>query len=131
MCSSDLWPRRALSQAEAYGEPIPDRMPLVGRARTLVNGPYYYLPPGRWEATVRVAFDERAANRVFVVDIAIEDAIGAIRLRPAEAGEYEAVLAFDHDRFRYPLTIRMWMERGAIEGEAGFGDVSLRRVARL
>ena len=121
-----VWPRASFRSGDRPHETAPERVELVGPARSLVYGPYLALPAGWWEAQLRLYFSEEACRRTFTVDMVAEDNIGTIRLKPTFAGNFRTRMMFHNPRAECPLALRIVLEHGAIEGSIGLEAVVLR-----
>jgi hypothetical protein len=63
-----IWCARTLLRwGDKPDEPPPEVMDITGGARSLVFGPYIYLPPGAWRLTASFDVDEEAAKRFWLV----------------------------------------------------------------
>jgi hypothetical protein len=121
------WPRASFLTGFPQHETAPERVELVGPARSLVYGPYLYLPTGWWEAELRLYFSEEACRRTFNVEmIAEHSSIGIIRLKPTSSGIFNTRMIFHNPRADWPVSLRVVLEHGAIEGRMGLEEVTLR-----
>jgi hypothetical protein len=121
------WPRTCFLTGFPDHEMAPERVELVGPARSLVYGPYLYLPTGWWEAELRLYFSEEACRRTFNVEMIAEDTIiGSIRLKPTSSGTFQTRMVFHNPRADWPVSLRVVLEHGAIEGRMGLEGVTLR-----
>jgi hypothetical protein len=121
------WPRASFLTGFPNHETAPERIELVGPARSLVYGPYLYLPTGWWEAELRLYFSEEACRRTFNVEMIAEDSsIGIIRLKPTSSGIFHTRMMFHNPRADWPVSLRVVLEHGAIEGRMGLEGVTLR-----
>ena len=121
------WPRASFLTGFPQHETAPERIELVGPARSLVYGPYLYLPTGWWEAELRLYFSEDACRRTFNVEMIAEDSsIGIIRLKPTSSGTFHTRMVFHNPRADWPVSLRVVLEHGAIEGRMGLEGVTLR-----
>jgi hypothetical protein len=122
------WPRASFRLGTPPQETAPERVELVGPARSLVFGPYLPLPAGWWEAELRLYFSEEACRRTFTVDMIAEELVGTIRLKPEMAGTFQTRMLFHNPRADWPLALRIVLENGAIEGRIGLESVTLRHA---
>jgi hypothetical protein len=122
------WPRSSFRLGTPPQETAPERVELVGPARSVVFGPYLALPTGWWEAELRLYFSEEACRRTFTVDMIAEDLIGTMRLKPTSAGTFRARMLFHNPRANWPLALRIVLENGAIDGRIGLEAVTLRHA---
>lgn len=120
------WPRGSFHRGDPSNDIVPERLEIVGPARSLIVGPYLHLPTGWWEADLRLYFSEEARRRTFKVDMVSEDIVGTIRLKPTSAGIFDTRMTFHNPRADWPLALRIALEYGAIEGRLGLEGVTLR-----
>jgi hypothetical protein len=122
------WPRASFRLGTPPQETSPERVELVGPARSVVYGPYLPLPAGWWEAELRLYFSEEACWRTFTVDMIAEELVGTIRLKPVSAGTFRMRMLFHNPRADWPLALRVVLEHGAIDGRMGLESVTLRHT---
>jgi hypothetical protein len=125
---SVVWPRSVLLWGDHPGEPAPRILDLTGPARVLVYGPYFRLPPGRWSATVRLAFSPWCRGAPMALQMHGGAQCGGCRFRVPRAGVFEAVFGFSVGSAFEALEMRLVSERGAIEGALGIEGLVLTPV---
>ena len=122
------WPRACFRLGTPPQDTAPERVELVGPARSVVFGPYLALPTGWWEAEFRLYFSDEACRRTFTIDMIAEDLIGTLRLKPSSAGTFRTRMLFHNPRATWPVALRVVLENGAIEGRIGLESVTLRHA---
>jgi hypothetical protein len=122
------WPRASFRLGTPPQDTAPERVELVGPARSVVFGPYLALPAGWWEAEFRLYFSEEACRRTFTIDMIAEDLVGTLRLKPSAAGTFLTRMLFHNPRANWPVALRVVLENGAIEGRIGLESVMLRHA---
>jgi hypothetical protein len=122
------WPRACFRLGTPPQDTAPERVELVGPARSVVFGPYLALPAGWWEAEFQLFFSEEACRRTFTIDMIAEDLVGTLRLKPASAGTFRTRMLFHNPRASWPVALRLVLENGAIEGRIGLESVTLRHA---
>ena len=123
--SNLVWPRELFFTCnEGYGHP--EHIELTGPARCLIWGPYLHLPPGQWIA--RVEFEVRANWTGNSLEADIYDGVDIMAIirteLPAE-GIFSFELPFSLATCDRRLEIRLYLMKGAIEGQLGLRSVSL------
>ncbi len=110
-------PMAALLEAEAPHLPATNRIELVGPARCLTFGPYFYLPCGHWRARFTFHSTDNASINRIAFDIATDQEIKVDRMFDVDAS---GIFAFEcefevHDPYS-PLEFRTFLRQGSIEG---------------
>ncbi len=124
-----VWPRRCLLWGDRLGEAPPAILPLAGPARILLYGPYFRLPPGRWQMTATLAFSAACRGMALALEVhGTRESHGTRRFARArfvvgQAGEATLTAPIRVPSAHDALESRLVSERGAIEG-----DLALDRV---
>ena len=100
---------------------------LTGRPRFLAFGPYITMPPGRWKARFRLAFDDYASRYLFRVDWGQVEQYASHEFRPGKAGVYEIEMAFEWSE-RSACEFRVILREGAFHGEVAISDLTIARA---
>ncbi len=121
-CQSDAlaWPPEALGLTEPVD--------MLGKARRIVGGPGYSLPPGTWlfhfvvSITGNLSKNNLAANLV----------VGATRFPETKTGiigdgEFGFTLRCTVERPNQPIGVIVRTMEGAIEGRLELGPIRIRR----
>lgn len=90
---------RAVWSADRFNYPLRDdplggtpRMDLTGRARTLMFGPYVWLPPGAWRATLKIMVDPEGGEVPLWFDWGCGEDVATVREMIDQAGFYSLTL---------------------------------------
>jgi hypothetical protein len=125
-----IWPREIFVDWDRRPHFVSGPVPMVGRSRFLICGPYLHLPAGNWNARVEIEVDDNFSQNRLGADILCGgDAIlaGIVAPLPAQ-GVFTFEMAFTvTDPFR-PLEIRFEILQGAIEGMFLLRQAELRRA---
>lgn len=119
------WPLQTFLLADRSGENAVSGIELVGRARCVVYGPYFHLPPGEWTAKFSMRIDTEIYGQIFTIEIHNSALLGKIRIRPSKTGSFLAEAQFLVERAKEPVEVRLFTESGAIEGEVAHWSVEL------
>lgn len=111
------------------GELAAPLMELAGPRRAVYFGPYYHLPTGRWQAAVQLLVLGGSAPCELLVDVFAETDLAKLEFELREPGLFQVSLAFEVVHAQKPIELRVWVNRGAIEGYVGLRHVTLNRVA--
>jgi hypothetical protein len=106
-----------------------DILDLAGGQRTLVFGPYIYLPPGSWTAKVYLGLSPEAAGHTLLIDAYAGGELAAASLQPASGGIFVTDVNFALDEASdHPIEIRVSVMQNAT-GRLAFGRVILQPQA--
>jgi hypothetical protein len=120
-----VWPRGCLFWGDRPNdEPAPRIIEMTGRARNLVYGPYFRLPPGRWRMGTTLAFSPSARRARLALCLFGPDHLGGGQFTVERAGVFAASAMVVVPPAREGLEIRLSLEHGAIEGELGLDGIS-------
>jgi hypothetical protein len=126
------WPAAAridpalLTYDRAYGG-APGWIDLTGRPRLLAYGPTLWLPPGRWDLTVRIEVGVRGEGRCFSADWGTQTACESLDFRPERRGLYEVNMSFDWT-MAAPAEFRLKVYEGCFEGSVRIEELAISRV---
>lgn len=120
-----IWPLQTFLLADKEGANIVSEIELVGRARCVVYGPYFHLPPGEWTARFSLRIDNEIYGQIFTIEIHNSELLSKIRIRPSQTGSFVADAQFLVERAKEPIEIRLFTESGAIEGSIAHWSVEL------
>jgi hypothetical protein len=102
---------------------------LVGGARYIIYGPYFFLPRGGWRVTIQFEVIENVSGNEMEADVAIGTSVvtrGRFDL-PA-LGVFKFSLDFVIQDQNLPIEVRMQILKGAIEGDFSLLSASLERI---
>ena len=112
--SNILWPNDLFFGAD--GKPAFAPIDIVGGARTLVWGPYMFLPRGRWKATVVFEVVDNFGNDPVIVDVRSDTVLVEKVIRMPKFGIFSYTMEFEVEDPNKPIEVRLVMTKGAIEG---------------
>ena len=123
-----VWNREFFYDGTTLTSPPPVTVDMTGPARCLFYGPYLHLPVGRWEARLLLGFSAQTTDTWLKVDLYTDDVQAIFYSRVKRGGVYAMPITFDVSDPRQPIQIRIFIERGEIDGQMGLGVVRLKRV---
>src|SRR5262249_36975061 len=113
------WP----SSVFLYGDRPNERAPLVadvtGAARVIFYGPYFHLPPGRWQVQIVLGFSHDIFGTPFSIEVHGSELVAKTVVKPDGGGIFRGSFAMSQARPQDPLELRIRNEEGAIEGRIG------------
>lgn len=111
------WPRRSFLEGELPGRHLTGPHMLEGPARILFYGPYYHLPKGRWHCEVDLELKDCQSDTICLLDINQYKVLNAVSMRLQRRGRYAIDIQFDNEAPQNPIEIRLYVQKGATEGE--------------
>jgi hypothetical protein len=125
---SGSWPATIFRYAS--GLDVSDRVGVVditGRPRFLFNGPYIFLTPGVWRATVRLGFDHDAGHKRYELQWGGGESYVDHKFLPGRSGVFE--IALDHEWTVHAATeVRLMLLEGAFHGQVTLDSVTIERL---
>ena len=112
--SNICWPNELFFGADNRAAFAP--IDITGRARTIIWGPYMFLPRGTWKATVVFEVANNLSGDLVVTDVRVNEVLVEKRAMMPKFGMFSYYLIFDIDDPNKPVEVRLLMTRGAIEG---------------
>ena len=101
---------------------------ITGRPRLVVFGPYIFLTPGVWRATIRLGFDQDAAPKRYEIHWGSGDSYAAHEFSPGRAGLFE--IALEHEWPRHEASeARLFLHEGAFHGQVHFHGATIERIS--
>ncbi len=122
------WPVTLFADCASRARPALPQIDLTGPARYLYWGPYLYLPPGEWELRASIEIARKPSPIEVRLDIWSETWCHSCKVLFLSNGRYEVCTQFIKDEALEALEVRLFIDRGEIEGELGFGGVRLRQL---
>lgn len=105
----------------------PGDLDLVGRARYLIHGPYFWLPRGSWRATIRFAVDDDASVHNFRFEWGGAEVFSQLAILPGKPGFYEAQL--DHDLSdAESMEFRLVIPQSVLAGRMLVQQITVERI---
>lgn len=123
-----VWSREFFYDGTTLTSPPPATVDLTGPARCLFYGPYLHLPAGRWEARIILGFSPQITDTWLKVDIYTDDVQAIFFSRVKRGGVYAMPITFEVSDSRQPIQMRIFIERGEIDGQMGLAMVRLKPV---
>ena len=122
-----VWERSLFYDGTTMTSPAPGIIDMTGPARCLYYGPYLHLPVGVWEGHLYLGCSDQVTDTRLRVDV-YSDAVDAVFLtRLTKGGIFRMPLSFAVTDSRNPLQVRIFIDRGEIDGLFAFKQVILRR----
>ena len=109
-------------------EPASAIVEIAGPARPLYFGPFFHFPPGAWEVELELWFSHDVGDASFAAEFFTGVLLSRARMRPGKGGWYQAVFPVLIDHPETPMELRIWVERGAIEGQMGLRQIKFRPI---
>jgi hypothetical protein len=118
-----VWPLACFYNGDQVNELAPPLIELAGPARVLYYGPYFHLPRGRWRVDVQFFFSSEARNAPLAVEVTDSDTLARVSMRPTRGGVFQASFPLAVTQPEKQIEVRVWLMRGAIEGQVGLRQV--------
>lgn len=122
------WPLACFVNGDRPNEAAIAVVDLLGPRRVLYYGPYYHMPRGTWRVEAEFYFSD--ANSTFFIDVFTHETLAHYRLLPPRGGVYVGTFDVTIPSAEDRVEIRLWLERGAIEGQAGLRRVTFHAAAK-
>jgi len=117
--AADWWDREIFYSHEAPDGRCPEIIDLAGRRRDLVYGPYRYLSPGIWRATVSLELSPAAAESSLEVQLGIlPDYVGVDV--PRGVSGLQTIEIEHRVRDRGPAEVRLRLKKATSRGAVRF-----------
>ncbi len=101
---------------------------IAGPARPLYFGPFFHFPSGAWGVELELWFSDDVGDASFAAEFFTGVLLSRARMRPGRGGWYKAVFAVQIDHPETPIELRIWVERGAIEGQMGLRQIKFKPI---
>ena len=124
------WPNSIFHLTDKEAAPATDYIDLIGPAKLLVFGPYFCLPRGRWIAVPGVSVADNLSGNTITVDISTNlgtEILAKVQAKLPAEGDFLGEIQFEVPYSHLPIEVRLFLNRGAIEGKLRFNGVTLRR----
>lgn len=122
------WPPEVFLGVKPHGEPIAGPIELIGSRRCFAYGPYFHLPSGSWDITIRFEVSNNASGNGLKIDAYTDRTIEEGITRLPRDGHYTCSIGIVIEEPRLPLQIRLFIEEGAIEGRFTLHGVVINRT---
>lgn len=123
-----VWPEEIFVSLDQGGHGLNGMLDMTGRQRSIIDGPWFGLPRGRWRATIEFAVADNLMGCVMQVNVFGHTVLRQGRVTLPESGRYMCDLDFQHDDARVPLVIQFTLDRGVLQGRFGLVQVKLMKV---
>lgn len=122
-----IWPQKLFMFGDKPSEPPPVVIEVTGGARTILFGPYLFLPPGRYRVSFVIGFSEDASGVPFMV-MAVQQlgqtTIARARWTSPAGGIFEGSFEMTHVLSNEAIEIILRSDEGAIEGRMAMVQIS-------
>jgi hypothetical protein len=125
-----VWPLACFYAGDHLNEQASSFIEVVGPARILYYGPYFYLPQGRWRADVQLIASGNMHDKKLAVDVYAGVALARHEFKPPQGGLLQASLLFVVERAEERIEVRVELMAGAIEGYLGLKQVLLHPITQ-
>jgi len=123
--SEIVWHYEFFYDGGTFTSPAPMMIDLAGPARCIYYGPFLHLPTGRWDAKVFLGFSNEITETHVKVDIFTDEIQENFVGKVTRGGIYTMPLTFDVVDPRQPIQLRLFIDRGEIEGRIGLAMARL------
>lgn len=96
---------------------------ISGPARPLYYGPFFHFLPGAWLVELELWFSDDVGDASFAAELFTGVLLSRARMRPGRGGWFRAAFPVQIDHPEIPIELRIWVERGAIEGRMGLRQI--------
>jgi hypothetical protein len=125
-----IWNYSLFFDGRTMTSPAPRKIEMTGPARCLYYGPYISLPVGQWEGDVYLGLSDDISETSLRVDACTPDIEAVVLSRVKAGGVYRVPIRFSVRDARRHVEIRVFIDRGEIDGILVFKQVTLRRQER-
>jgi hypothetical protein len=123
-----VWPLACFYAGDYLSEQASPFIEVVGKARIIYYGPYFYLPRGRWRADVQLIVSATMRDKKLAVDVYAEGALARHEFKPVQGGLLRVSLQFSVERADQRIEVRVELLEGTIEGHLGLNQVLLHPI---
>jgi hypothetical protein len=124
---SVIWNYSLFFDGKTKTSPAPHKIEMTGPARCLYYGPYISLPVGQWEGSVYLGLSDDISETNLRVDACAPEIEAVFLSRLKAGGVYRVPIRFSVRDARRHVEIRVFIDRGEIDGVLVFKQVTLRR----
>ena len=104
-------------------DPAAPVVDISGPARPLYFGPFFHFPHGPWQVELELWFSDDVGDASFAAELFTGVLLSRARMRPGRGGWFRAAFPVQIDQPEIPIELRIWVERGAIEGRMGLRQI--------
>jgi hypothetical protein len=123
-----VWPLACFYAGDYLSEQAAPFIEVVGKARIIYYGPYFYLPRGRWRADVQLIVSANMRDKKLAVDVYADGALARHEFKPSQGGLLQVSLQFSVEQADQRIEVRIELLEGTIEGHLGLIQVRLHPI---
>ena len=120
------WPVDFFYDGNNFTTPAPLIMDISGPARCLYYGPYLHLPEGLWEGRFYFGLSLGANDTHLRIEVYTDQLQGSYLAHARDAGVFVMPIELDITDARQPIQLRLFIDRGEIEGKIGLAYAILK-----
>ena len=120
-----VWPLCCFYAGDHPGELAPPIVETLGPARILYYGPYFHLPPGRWQVDVQLFFANDIPDSILSAELYAQDVLAQVEMHPQYGGLFQGGMSMTVPRADHGIEFRLWIRFGALSGHLGLRQVLL------
>lgn len=124
-----IWPEETFVSVDHGWTGLNGMLDMTGRQRRLIEGPWFGLPRGRWQATIEFVVLDNLMGCVMQVHVVAQRVLRQGRIAIPETGSHSCSLVFDHEDADTPLVIQFTLDRGVLQGRFRLVRVVLQRLS--
>lgn len=114
-----------------FTTPAPLIMDISGPARCLYYGPFLHLPEGLWEGEFFFGLSLGAIDTQLRIEVYTDKIENSYLAQARDAGIFVMPIALDITDARQPIQLRLFIDRGEIEGKIGLAYAILSPATQL
>ena len=124
---SVIWPQKLFMYGDKPSEPPPVVIEVTGGARTILFGPYLFLPPGRYRVSFVIGFSDDTRGMPFMIKAVQhfgQTTVAQARWISPAGGIFEGVFEMTHALSNEAIEILLRSDEGAIEGRMALVQIA-------
>ncbi|MCA3611587.1 MAG: hypothetical protein IOC55_04180 [Methylobacterium sp.] len=121
-----LWDVAFFYEGECFSMPAPLSLDLVGPARCLYYGPFLHLPEGSYSAILTIGLSNEIRDTLLRVEVYTTQMEAEFIAHAKSGGLYYMLIDFDVVDAGRAIQLRIFIDRGEIEGRIGFANTKLK-----
>lgn len=119
------WDVSFFYDGDKFSLPAPLSLDLVGPARCLYYGPYLHLPEGSYSGVLVLGLSSEIRDTLLRVEVFTNKLDAEFIARARTGGLYSLPIEFDVTDSYQAVQLRIFIDRGEIEGRLGFATTQL------
>ena len=120
------WPVDFFYDGNNFTTPAPLIMDISGPARCLYYGPYLHLPEGLWEGRFYFGLSPGAIDTHLRIEVYTDQLQVSYLAHARDGGVFVMPIELDITDSRQPIQLRLFIDRGEIEGKIGLAYAILK-----